>query len=164
MLRVFLFLLIAANVLAAGTINVRVIGTPIEGSPVSLELKSGADILDAVALVGGMTLSSSRRVHLTRNGESRVVDLVTALGSLGSPVLLEHGDVIGVAEHIIGDPSSETINALLFECVFRRCRALPMTDQWNRKLSKVLQRKMANQSPEPTPGSVTPRARDPRLE
>jgi hypothetical protein len=147
MLRALLFLLLATTAFAADAIKIRVVGSPIEGSPVSAELKPGSDILDAVALVGGMTLSSSHRVHLTRKGESRSIDLVAALGALESPVLLEDGDVVGVGEHVMSLLPWEAFNALLFECVYRRSQGLPMTDGWKRKLSKLAApRKMADKA------------------
>ena len=140
MSRVFIFLLLATASFAADAIRVRVVGTPIEDSPVSLELRSGSDILDAVALVGGMTMSSSSRVMLTRGGEVSHVDIVATLRSPESPLVLKDGDLIAIPEHVIGTGYWQSYNSLLFECVIRRSHGLPMTGSWRKKMAALYDR------------------------
>ena len=140
MSRLFPFFLLAVVTLAAAPINVRVVSTTVEDSPVSLRLRDGSDLLDALALVGGMTMSSSSRVMLTRTGVVSYVDTVAILRTPESPLLLKDGDVITIPEHVIGTGYWQAYNSLLFECVVRRCHGLPITDSWRKKMSVLYER------------------------
>lgn len=139
-MRALIFLLLASISFAADTIKIEVVGTPIDGSPLSLDLHAGADILDAMAVVGGMTASSSSSVVVGRGKERYVVDTLGLLCSLDKSFQLQDGDRIAIPEHIIGTGYWERFNSLLLERVARRHHGIPMTDAWRKKAATLIQR------------------------
>jgi hypothetical protein len=133
MIRVFLFFLSISISVSADTIKIQINGTIIEGSPLVVELRAGSDILDVMAVAGGMTASSSSRVMLTRAEQRYVIDTVELLCIPDREFLIQSGDIISIAEHMIGTGYWERYNALLFERVIRRHHGLPITDIWRKK-------------------------------
>lgn len=135
-----LLLLIALPAIGAESINVRVTGTTVENSPVALELKAGSNILDALALAGGMAMSSSYQVHVARKGESYLVDTIGTLRTPDAAFRLEDGDTLMIPEHMMGTLPWEAYNALLFEYGLRRSHGLPLTERWRRNASALYAR------------------------